>query len=123
MRKPGTDESDVRMSDVVCDFCLREWSEDVPMLEGHHGSCVCGNCLTVAYTDVMLNGRSTAPPGFTCPMCLEGEADRAALDRAGEPGWRSPAREEAVMCRRCIELAAKALDRDGDFDWTKPDSA
>jgi hypothetical protein len=120
MRKPGTDEENVQMSDVLCDFCLREWTDAVPMLEGHHGSCVCGNCLTVAFTEVVLNKTSTAPDDFKCPMCLEENGDRAALNRADEPGWQSPTHPEAVMCRRCIKLAAGALHKDSDFDWRKP---
>ena len=32
MRKPETDENDVRMSDVLCDFCHREWVEEIAMV-------------------------------------------------------------------------------------------
>ena len=110
------------MSDVLCDFCHREWTEDIPMLEGHHGSCLCANCLTLAYRDVVLEGNSTAPKEYSCPMCLEASADRDALGRGDEPGWRSPLHEEAVICGRCIELAAKALHKDKDHDWRKPGS-
>ena len=111
MRKPGTDENSVQMSDVLCDFCHREWTEDVAMIEGHQGSCLCGNCLRLAYAEVVVNGGNTAPSEYQCPMCLEASRDREAMDRAGEPGWRSPLYEEAVICRRCIELAAKAIDK------------
>jgi hypothetical protein len=120
MRKSGTNEDDVRMSDVVCDFCHGEWTETVPMIEGHHGSCLCGKCLSVAYLELVVNGQSNAPPDFTCPMCLEGEADRASLDRQDEPGWCSPVVEDAVLCQRCLEMAAKALDKDPDYAWSKP---
>ncbi len=120
MRKPGTDETDVQMTDVLCDFCHREWTADVPMLEGHQGSCVCGRCLTLAYADVVVAGRDTAPGGYTCPMCLEAAEDRAALNRAGEPGWQSPVVDDAVMCRRCIKLAAGALEKDKDLGWKRP---
>ena len=119
MRKPGTDESNVRMSDVLCDFCHREWSEAVPMIEGHHGSCICGNCLKLAYREIVLNGPA---PGadWTCPMCLEADADRADLGRADEPGWPSPLHPEVVICRRCITMAAGVLHKDPDYDWQKP---
>ncbi|MHC4709973.1 MAG: hypothetical protein ACYTA3_06025 [Planctomycetota bacterium] len=96
MRKPGTDESNVQMSDVLCDFCHREWTEDVPMIEGHQGSCLCGRCLTVAYTEVVVNGHDTAPASYT---------------------------EDAVICRRCIELAARSLEKDRDSGWKKPDNS
>ena len=82
MRQPGTDPDNVQMSDVLCDFCRREWTEDVPMIEGHQGSCICGRCLTLAYTDIVLTG---TPPsyGYRCPMCL------APLSQAREHGQGS----------------------------------
>ncbi len=120
MRKPGTDENNVQMTDVLCDFCHRQWTEDLPMIEGHHGSCLCANCLTLAYAEVVVNGGSTPPPEFSCPMCLEKAGDRAALGRADEPAWQSPLYEEAVLCKRCIELAAASLSKDKDYNWTKP---
>lgn len=123
MRKPGTDENNVQMSDVLCDFCMRQWTEDHPMIEGHRGSCICGNCLTIAYRQVVLHGESSAPADFLCTMCLERDKDRAVLNRAGEPGWQSPVRSEAVICRRCIKLAAGVLHKDKDFNWKKPQAA
>ncbi|MHC5002480.1 MAG: hypothetical protein ACYTJ0_05095 [Planctomycetota bacterium] len=108
------------MSDVLCDFCRREWKEDVPMLEGHHGSCVCGRCLTVAYTEVVLGGGGSRAP-YACPMCLEGPDDRAALGRSDEVGWPGPVDDGKALCRRCIELAARTLDRDRDSAWSLPE--
>ena len=96
MRKPGTDETNVQMSDVLCDFCHREWTETVPMIEGHQGACLCGRCLTLAYAQVVLHGNSTAPPDYRCPMCLEQPADRETLGRADEPGWQSPLYDAAI---------------------------
>ncbi len=120
MHKPGTKADDVRMEDVLCDFCHRHWTVDQPMIEGHQGSCLCGRCLTVAYTEVVLNGVDCSPEAFKCPMCLEGDADREALSRAGEAGWQSPVDERAAICRRCIELAATTLEKNRDFDWKRP---
>jgi len=120
MRKPGTDPTNVQISDVLCDFCHREWMVNQPMMEGHQGSCICGKCLAAAYRDVVLDGSESAPAGYTCAMCLEEGKDRAAQNRGGEPGWQSPAFEEATICRRCIKLAAGVLHRDKDYNWTKP---
>ena len=120
MRKPGTDENNVQMTDVLCDFCHTEWVEDQPMIEGHQGSCICGKCLKVAYAEVVVNNLSNAPEQFTCPMCLERTADRKALERGDELGWQSPLYPEVVICRRCIKLAAGSLHKDPDFAWTKP---
>lgn len=61
-------------------------------------------------------GLNDAPPQtqdepWTCTMCLENRKD---------PAFRSPAREEAIICRRCIRLSARALDTDSDYAWSKP---
>jgi len=121
MRKPSTDEQNVQPTDVLCDFCHREWDPDEPMLEGHQGSCICGKCLRTAYVDVVLNDNNSAGEDYQCTMCLEASEDRRALDRAGEPGWRSPMYDDACVCKRCIELAAKALHKDKTYEWTKPE--
>jgi hypothetical protein len=111
MRKPGTDPENVQMSDVLCDFCRAEWTEERPFIEGHQGSIVCGQCLTVAYTQTVLGDVSTGPPGYTCTMCLEQRDD---------PAWQSPAHAEAIICKRCIKLAAGALSKDKESGWTRP---
>jgi len=111
MRKPGTDPNNVQMSDVLCDFCHTEWTEATPFIEGHHGSIVCGKCLTVAYTDVVLGGANTAPSGYKCTMCLETRED---------PAWQSPLHPDATICKRCINLAAGTLSKDQDYGWTRP---
>jgi hypothetical protein len=54
-------------------------------------------------------------------MCLEGQRDREALDRGDEPGWQGPVDSEAWVCRRCIKMAAGALHKDKDYEWTKPE--
>jgi hypothetical protein len=100
------------MSDILCDFCHAEWVEDLPMVEGHHGSVVCGKCLTVAYRSVVQAGVSTAPAGYQCTMCLENRAD---------PAWQSPAYPEAVICKRCINQAAGALSKDPESGWKRPE--
>lgn len=111
MRRPGTDPQNVQMSDVLCDFCRTQWTESIPFIEGHQGSCLCGPCLTAAYTEVVKNGTSTAPAGSTCTMCLEVRRD---------PGWAGPGHPEAIICKRCINLAATALSKDKDYGWKKP---
>jgi hypothetical protein len=90
------------------------------MVEGHHGSCICGNCLTIAYTIVVLHDRSTAPADFTCTMCLEKNADREAEKRADNTGWQSPMHDGAIICRRCVKLAGGTLHKDAESNWRKP---
>lgn len=114
MRRDGTDPLDVQMSDVLCDFCRREWTLDRPLIEGHHGSCVCGDCLAEAFRRVSLDEQDDSIPGYTCTMCLEQRKD---------PCFRSPTQPDAFICRRCIKLGATALERDPESNWTRPGGA
>jgi len=123
MFKPGTDENDVQMSDVLCDFCERVWTEDVPLIEGHRGRTICGRCLSVGYAALVHDAAPTITGGYTCSLCRESDDDRAAMNRAGEPGWHSPLHEEIAACRRCVKQAAVTLERDDAFDWSRPAAA
>lgn len=111
MQRPGADPENMQMGDILCDFCGRAWTEDVPMVEGHRGSCICGRCLTVAYTETALHGQRTAAPGAACTLCLE--------VRDG-PAWASPTSAEAVACLRCVKQSAGVLVKDADSGWRKP---
>lgn len=111
MRRDGTDPDNVQMEDVLCDFCRRSWTEETPFIEGHHGSCVCGPCLTAAYRHVILGGADDRVPAYRCTMCLEEREDRC---------YRSPTHQEAFLCERCIKLASGALVRDKESGWSRP---
>ncbi len=97
----------------VCDFCAQPWREDRPMVEGHRGSLICANCLSIAYTEA-LHLKLGAPVGKDekCVLCLEHGRD--------ERHWRSPVRDEAIACLRCIKQSAGVLHKDPDIEWTKP---
>lgn len=111
MRKQQTNVEDVRMTDILCDFCHREWTDVIPMVEGHQGSCICGKCLDVAWASVIENELDDSIDGWKCTMCLEHRSD---------PCHRSPMYEEAFICRRCIRLSAQALRKDTDSSWDAP---
>ena len=97
----------------VCDFCSKPWAEDLPMVEGHRGSLICGQCLQIAYTEVVhLRSGCAVHAGETCVLCLE--SDRPGLH------WRSLMRDEAIACVRCIKQSAGVLHKDPDYEWTKP---
>lgn len=123
MHRPGSNPDAMLPSDILCDFCERPWSDEVPMVEGHRGSCICGPCLTVAWRSVIDGGLDDAPaqppedsietPAWTCALCLEPRRD---------PAFQSPVRAEAFICRRCIRLAGRALHDDDAVDWAKPSS-
>lgn len=117
MRREGCDEDNLAMEDFLCDFCGNVWTDDRPMVEGHHGSCVCGHCLTVAYVELGLTtrggdsgGSEGIPAGTKCNLCLEVRE---------ESMWSSPMRE-AYLCKRCTKQSAGVLQKDKDIPWTKP---
>ena len=107
MRRPECDPDDVRMEDVLCDFCRRAWSESLPMVEGHQGSCICGDCLADAFRDAVMAELPEGRPA-RCTLCLEERADA---------GWE---RGGARACRRCIRQSAAVLQKDPDLGWRRP---
>jgi len=114
MHRPGSDPANMQACDFLCDFCGNSWSPERPMIEGHQGSLVCGACLSMAYAAVVLAGADDPALGNRCTMCLETRP---------EAHWSSPLREGARICRRCIELAARQLQRDRGSGWRIPDAA
>lgn len=113
MHRPGCNSEQMEPTDFLCDFCTRDWSAAQPMVEGHHGSLICGSCLRVAYGQLVTLGDGDAPEGWTCSLCLE---------HREEPAWTSPLRPEAVICRRCAKQAAGRLHADPESGWTRPDA-
>lgn len=112
MQRAGADPDNMLPSDFVCDFSRREWDGAFPMVEGHRGSLISGDCLSLAYRFVVLEEQTALAPGYTCTMCLEERKDRC---------WQSPAHPEAVICLRCIRQGATKLHTDPDWDWQKPE--
>ena len=81
------------------------------MVEGHQGSLICGPCLTVAYTEVVAHETPSVDRVEHCTLCLE---------ERNQPGWRSPAFEDAVLCLRCIKQSATVFEKDKEFNWSRP---
>lgn len=101
-------------ADFLCDFCGRAWDGSFPLVEGHKGSLICGACLTVAYTEVVLLDPDTASETIeqlVCTMCLQHKSP---------PGWLSPVNESAWICLNCIKQSAGKLHKDPDWNWRKP---
>ncbi len=111
--EPMHDKDDDGQLIFVCDFCRQPWDENRPMVEGHRGSLICGNCLSIAYTEVMYH-KLDAPVDREekCVLCLENGRE--------DPHWRSPVHEESLACRRCLKQAAGVLHKDADLPWQKP---
>jgi hypothetical protein len=109
----------VQMSDVLCDFCLQTWTEERPMVEGHQGSCICGDCLAAAYRVLVMVESAVPETPSKCILCLE---------LRSEPSWHAPAdtataRVDGVQpsaCRRCVRQSAAVLQKVSEFGWRKP---
>jgi hypothetical protein len=121
MQRPGTDENNVQMSDILCDFCRREWTMERPMVEGHRGSCICGDCLRLSYSAMVLEKQGNAPAGYLCTLCRENR---------DEIGWvppvipaDQPADPPLAACRRCVNQSAAVLAKDKEYGWAKPTKA
>ena len=108
MHREGTDPDNVQADDVLCDFCGdAAWAEDIPCVEGHRGSLICGRCLSAAYESTIIGSGGTPQPA--CTMCLE---------RREEPMWSG--KRDSAICRRCIKQSAGVLHKSEDWEWSKP---
>jgi hypothetical protein len=111
MHRPGTDPDNVQLSDIICDFCHTPWREDLPVVEGHRGAIICGDCLTAAYRGLIFGESPPVDPGYSCRLCLEQRSDA---------GWQSPRYPDAAVCARCVRQSAGVLHKDRDYEWEKP---
>ena len=112
MQRPDANPEDMQVEDFLCDFCGRAWDGAFPLVEGHKGSLICGSCLTVAYAEVVRGDVGSAAPGYVCTLCLEHRDDA---------GWQSPVRDVAAVCARCLRQAGARLEKDPDWEWTRPE--
>ncbi len=111
MQREGADLNNMEVTDFLCDFCRTPWDGAFPMVEGHHGSLVCGSCLTRAYTEAVAQTGGENPMAGPCTMCLVEKKGRA---------WRSPDFADARICEPCITLAVTTLEKDRDWGWKRP---
>ncbi len=110
MHREGANPDDMAIEDVLCDFCgVAAWAKEIPCVEGHRGSLICGDCLAEAWC-AHGDGALTPPASVPCTMCLEERED---------PLWRG-SRDQACICLRCIKQAAGALHKSRDWNWVKP---
>jgi len=90
--------------DFLCDFCARDYTAAAPFVEGHHGACICGDCLRMACAE-----NAASNDAFTCNLCLEQRTDAAF----------STAQLNAKLCRRCRDQSARTLERDVEHGWKR----
>lgn len=106
MHEPNPDGS----ISFLCDFCRTPWDGAGPMVEGHRGSLICGKCLRIAFTELVLAAAGEPSPE-PCTMCLEVRSDRT---------WTSPVHDSARICRRCANQSGRILAKDKDMGWPLP---
>lgn len=104
---------------ISCDFCGTDWdpydeTNPRPMVEGHHGSVMCLECVKLAL-DQMRPGEGE----YRCTMCIQ-EGLPADLPRWSHPDpVPSPGLNPmATACRACIRQAAGRFSKDKDVPWT-----
>lgn len=113
MHRPGADPDSMSAEDFICDFCLRCWAAERPMVEGHRGSLICAPCLNAAYHELVLDkGGKPIPEGQTCSLCLSHNET---------PHWRSPSMEAGpVICLTCTKRSGAILEKDPESGWKRP---
>lgn len=114
MHRPGCDPEQMTAEDFLCDFCRRCWAPQRPMVEGHRGSLICGECLADAHRALVLRkeGRP-AQPGETCVLCLTEQA----------VCWRATRIEGGpVACLTCVKRSGAILEKDPESGWKRPEA-
>ncbi len=91
---------------IVCDFCRRDWDGQSPMIEGHHGSIICLDCLKLA-----LAQQKEGADKYKCTMCLRFNMP-PTLKR-----YAPADHPDSIICHECIVQAAKAFSRNPDVPW------
>ncbi len=89
----------------------KPWDGQFPLVEGHRGSLISGDCLTLAYRFVVLEEQTASSPATPAP-CASKNGDRC---------WQSSRLPGGHHLLRCIRQGATKLHKDEDWDWTKPE--
>ncbi|MDH3583067.1 MAG: hypothetical protein OER86_02500 [Phycisphaerae bacterium] len=102
---------------ISCDFCGTDWdafdqSSSRPMVEGHHGSVLCLECLRAG-----LEEMSEPAGSYKCALCLQ-ELDAACWSHPDPPAGAAGLNPGAVACRACLRQAAGRFNKDPDVAWT-----
>ncbi|WP_432797535.1 ClpX C4-type zinc finger protein [Poriferisphaera sp. WC338] len=99
---------------ISCDFCGVDWDEVIQMIEGHHGSVICLDCLKKAMDDSI-----EATEKYTCTMCKGEKGEGESVWRNTEAKERDGRNKHAAICWDCVRLGAKTFhkDKDVEFRW------
>ncbi len=91
---------------ICCDFCHLEWDGHSGMVEGHHGSAICLNCMEKA-----LREKKMGEGKYACTLCLRINMP-PSMERS-----RHRSHPEALVCQECLYQAAKAMTKAPHVDW------
>ncbi len=98
---------------IACDFCGTDWDQALHMIEGHHGSVLCLNCLKKALEEL------EAKPGkYRCTLCLSEGIDQSKSRWSGSFSRADFEGSVGVVCESCVRQAARGFSKDEDIDWT-----
>lgn len=98
---------------IHCDFCGKAWDMLEPMIEGHHGSVLCLECL-----DKAVDFSEPAKEDFKCSLCLRDfEAGAEKVYRPDPlPEGANPA---GRLCFDCVRQADRAFAKDPETAWER----
>lgn len=119
------DPDNASMADFICDFCLRPWADDRPMVEGHRGSLICSDCLTLAF-DELWNRLAGAHADRACTLCLEQRREACWSPQTWPPAGPGVvpnlpiSTAPPLACKRCTKQSTVMLERDPDSNWKRP---
>jgi len=97
---------------IACDFIGVDWDEQIPMIEGHRGSVISLEALTLAIEQAV-----PAIESAECTMCLRSLEPPEKLWRHPDPP--ANANTDAVICWDCIQQADRSFAQDSDIDWQR----
>ncbi|HEY4329950.1 MAG TPA: hypothetical protein VGN88_09450 [Phycisphaerae bacterium] len=92
---------------ILCDFCRRDWDGNEAMIEGHHGSILCLECMKRA-----LQEQAAGQGKYKCTLCLRFNIPPQL------PRWSNSEHPEAIVCQECLYQAARAFGRNEDVEFT-----
>ena len=96
-----------------CDFCGGHWDMLKPMIEGHHGSILCLDCLAKA-----IDQSADATADFKCTLCLrdfEAGSEKVYTPTPVPEG----ANKLAKLCWDCARQADRAFAADPETAWER----
>jgi hypothetical protein len=91
---------------ILCDFCRRDWDGQEPMIEGHHGSVLCLQCLKQALIE-----QAVGEDKYKCTLCLRFNIPPAL------PRWSHAEHTDAVACQECLYQSARTFGRTPGVEW------